>query len=151
MTKIYISAPFKTFTNDIENRFYGVFSDKEYQEFLEAVDDLLTEKGFETCLPHRDEGLWGEAYILPEDIAEICFRRIRDCDIFLCFPGTSRGVHIEVGYAAALHKEIIVLLPEGERESTLLRGLDKVTTFDVERYSTKDEAMQILDRIFADK
>ncbi len=151
MTKIYISAPFKTFTNDIENRFYGVFSDKDYQEFLESVDDFLIKRGFETCLPHRDEGLWGETYILPEDIAKICFRRIRDCDIVLCFPGTSRGVHIEVGYAAALHKEIVVLLLEGERESTLLRGLDKVTAFKVERYSTKNEAMQILDRIFTDK
>jgi nucleoside 2-deoxyribosyltransferase len=147
LKQVYISAPFKSLTSDIENRFYGIFNDENYQDFLEGVETHLIGKGLKTCLPHRSEGEWGKTYILPEDITEICFRHIRDSDLIICFPGNSRGVHMEIGYAAALGKEIIALLSSEERESTLLRGLGKVTKFKLERFSTLDQVFELLDQI----
>ena len=143
--KVYISAPFRFFATNEENRFYGVLHDREYKQFLEKVDFKLRELGFETCLPHRDEGQWGQVYILPEDVAEICFKHIQASDIIIVFPGKSRGVHIEVGYAAALGRKIIVFLSKNEKESTLLRGLFRVTDFLCVRYKSRGEVIRLLD------
>lgn len=145
LEKVYISAPFRYFASDEEDRFYGVFQDREYKEFLEKVDHKLKSLGYETCLPHRDEGEWGDEYILPEDVAEICFKHIESSSLVIVFPGKSRGVHMEVGYAAALRKRIVVFLPEGEGESTLLRGLRKVTDFKCFRYKCQDDVLKLLD------
>ena len=143
--KVYISAPFRFFATNEENRFYGVIDDEGYKQFLEKVDSKLKELGYETCLPHRDEGKWGEKYILPEDVAEICFKHIESSGLVIVFPSKSRGVHMEVGYAAALRKKIMVFLAEEEGESTLLRGLDKVTDFRCLRYKSQDEVFELLD------
>lgn len=148
--KVYISAPFRLFATNEKNRFYGVLHDREYKEFLEKVDFKLRKFGFETCLPHRDEGQWGQVYILPEDVAEICFKHIQSSDLVIVFPGKSRGVHIEVGYAAALGKKIMVFLSANERESTLLRGLNKVTNFTSHRYQSRDEVLRLLETYLGD-
>lgn len=147
--KIYIAAPFRAFATDEEDRFYGIMNDSGYQAFLEKVDGKLKGWGYHTCLPHRDEGDWGELYILPEDIAEICFRHIESSSMVIVFPGKSRGVHIEIGYAAALRKKMIVFLPEGETESTLLRGLGRVTDYRCLRYSSEEEVFELLEKHFA--
>lgn len=145
MDRIYISAPFRRFTNDIENRFYGEFTNSCYRDFLEGVDTHLRKLGYETCLPHRDEGMWGSTYITPEDIAEICFSRIRECDIVVCFPDRSRGVHLEIGYAAALRKRILIYLPDSDKESTLMTGLDRITDFEISRYMSDDHLFDLID------
>lgn len=143
--KVYISAPFRSLSTEERDRFYGVFHDEDYKEFLEQIDAKLQELGYETCLPHRDEGKWGQVYILPADVAEICFKHIETSSIVVVFPGRSRGVHVEVGYAAGLRKRMIVFLEEAERESTLLRGLLKVTDCKCLRYKSKEEVLQLLD------
>lgn len=143
--KVYISAPFRFFATDEKNRFYGVLENEEYKRFLERVESKLNKLGYETCLPHRDEGQWGNEYILPEDVAEICFKHIESSALMIVFPGKSRGVHMEVGYAAALRKKIIAFLPEEEGESTLLAGLGQVTDFKCFRYKSQDEVFKLLD------
>lgn len=147
--KIYIAAPFRAFATDEEDRFYGVMNDSGYQAFLEKVDGKLKGWGYNTCLPHRDEGQWGELYILPEDIAEICFKHIESSSLVIVFPGKSRGVHIEIGYAAALRKKMIVFLRQGETESTLLRGLGRITEYRCLRYSSEEDVFELLEKHFA--
>jgi len=147
--KIYIAAPFRAFATDEEDRFYGVMNDSGYQAFLEKVDGKLKGWGYNTCLPHRDEGDWGELYILPEDIAEICFKHIESSSLVIVFPGKSRGVHIEIGYAAALRKKMIVFLRQGETESTLLQGLGRITEYRCLRYSSEEDVFELLEKHFA--
>ena len=147
--KIYIAAPFRAFATDEEDRFYGVMNDSGYQAFLEKVDDKLKGWGYNTCLPHRDEGEWGQVYILPEDIAEICFKHIESSSLVIVFPGKSRGVHVEIGYAAALRKKMIVFLRQGETESTLLQGLGRVTEYRCLRYGSEGELFDLLEKHFA--
>lgn len=146
--KIYIAAPFRAFATEEENRFYGVMNNDGYQAFLEEVDRRLRGWGYRTCLPHRDEGEWGENYILPEDIAEICFRHIEESSLVIVFPGKSRGVHMEIGYAAALRKKIIVFLRKAEIESTLLRGLGRVTEYECVRYDSEEMFFELFEQHF---
>lgn len=144
MPQIYISAPFRRYSSEIEGREYGILYSENYRQFLEKVEQLIKELGFKVCLPHRDEGLWGNIYIPPEEITEICFNLIRSSEILVVFPGKSRGVHIEIGYAAALGKKMLVFLHEGEKESTLLRGISRITEMKMFRYKSTDEIMDIL-------
>jgi len=144
VVQIYISAPFRVHTSEIEGREYGVLNSENYKQFLENVEQLIKKLGFKVCLPHRDEGQWGNIYIRPEDITEICFNLIRSSDILVVFPGKSRGVHIEIGYASALGKKLLVFLSKGEKESTLLEGLSHITETKVFRYKSMNEIMKVL-------
>lgn len=144
MSKVYISAPFRMHSSEVEGREYGVLNSENYKQFLESIERLIKKLGFKVCLPHRDEGQWGNIYISPEEITEICFNLIRSNDILVVFPGKSRGVHIEIGYAAALGKKLLIFLSKGEKESTLLKGISHITEMKVFRYKSVNEIMKVL-------
>jgi len=144
LVRVYISAPFRIYSSELKGREYGILNNENYKQFLEDIEQLIRELGFDVCLPHRDKGQWGNIYILPEDITEICFNLIRFRDILVVFPKKSRGVHMEIGYAAALHKKMLIFLSKTERESTLLKGISRITEAKIFRYSSADEIMRIL-------
>lgn len=132
--RVYIAAPFRRMSSKMKNRAYGVIHKQDYIDFLQQMESVLLKAGFEPVLPHRDEGQWGKIYIKPEDIAKICFDLISSSDMVIAIPGRSRGVHAEIGYAAALKKRLIIFLKEGERESIFIPGLGKETQTTVFRY-----------------
>lgn len=141
---IYISAPFRIFTTNISGREYGILENKKIQNRLESIDLTISQLGYKPFLPHRDEGKWGQNYICPNDVTEVCFQLIDKSQALVVFPGQSRGVHIEIGYATALGKKLLVLLEENEQESTLLMGLSKFTKAQIFRYMSWEEALQII-------
>lgn len=144
MAQVYISAPFRMHSSTMEGREYGVLNSENYKQFLESVERLIKKLGLNVCLPHRDEGLWGNIYIPPEEVTEICFDLIHSSDILVVFPGKSRGVHIEIGYAAALGKKLLVFLSKDEKESTLLKGISRITEMKVFRYKSVSEIIEVL-------
>jgi nucleoside 2-deoxyribosyltransferase len=135
--RVYIAAPFRRHTNEMEGRQYGQITDSELIYFFERIEKVILDSGFETCLPHRDKGSWGKRYIQPADVAKMCFDSISDCDIVVVLAERSRGVHIEIGFAAAAKKPLLIFLKEGEVESGFYAGLDKQTKTKLVRY--KDE------------
>lgn len=144
MCKVYISAPFRIYTSDMEGREYGILCREDYKVFLEEIERCILNLGLDAVLPHRDEGDWGNTYIQPKEVTEICCKLIQSCDILVVFPGVSRGVHFEVGYATALGKRILVLLEEKEKESTLLEGVACITKMRMFRYKSREEIFSIL-------
>lgn len=140
--KVYIVAPFRRHTNDIKGREYGEIENEELIGFFEQIEKVVQEEGFKTCLPHRDKGQWGKIYIHPSDVAEMCFKSILDCDVMLVLAERSRGVHIEIGYAARAKKTLIIFLREGEVESGFYAGLNKVTMTKLVRYKDKADLLR---------
>ncbi len=138
MKRVYLAAPFRKIAENEKGRMYGKIKDNSFIKFLERIEKILIDEGFSVCLPHRDEGDWGYTYIQPSEIAKICFSRISESDIILAFPKGSRGFHIELGYAIALKKKIIVMLEDGEKESTFVSGFPNVCETIIERYSNED-------------
>jgi nucleoside 2-deoxyribosyltransferase len=135
--KVYIAAPFRRYTNEIEGREYGEIDNNQIIRFYEQVEKIIREEGFETCLPHRDKGHWGKIYIPPKDVAKMCFDAISSCDIMIVLAERSRGVHIEIGYATHAKKTLILFIKEGEVESGFYAGLHKETKTKLVYY--KDE------------
>src|SRR5205823_1165430 len=78
-----------------------------------------------TCLPHRDEGMWGKLYYEPAQISALCFRHVESSDLIFAIAETGRGVHVELGYAARARKRLILAYRVGTEPSTLIWGLPK--------------------------
>lgn len=125
MPKVYIAAAFRRFSNrDEKNKAYGEIEDSEYVDFLERIEGVFLNFGFDTCLPHRDEGMWGKVYYDPLSIGSICFRHVQTSDVVFALAETGRGVHIELGYAAGFpDKKLIMMYKGGTEPSTLIYGI----------------------------
>lgn len=63
----------------------------------------------------------------PQECTRLDYEHIRDCDLFVAFPGSpaSPGTHIELGWASALGRPMILLLEEGSY-AFLVQGLHVV-------------------------
>ncbi|MBT3404867.1 nucleoside 2-deoxyribosyltransferase [archaeon] len=86
--KIYVAGPLCT---------------EEERKFMEKIDSLCIELGFETFLPHRDAGLWKEGKKF-EDIAKEDLKGFEDCDLIVANLngfGIGAGTAWEMGYAHA--------------------------------------------------
>lgn len=145
--KIYIAAAFRRYTNEIEGREYGEINNNRIIQFYEQVEKIIKEEGFETCLPHRDKGHWGKIYIPPRDVAKMCFDAISSCDIMLVLAERSRGVHIEIGYAARAKKTLIIFLKEEEVESGFYAGLHKETKTKLVRYRDEKDLFRKIRKV----
>lgn len=120
MNKIFLAAPFKSLVDETTN----VMFEKEKNQ-IETLVTLLEEKGYAVHNAHKREK-WGKEFMPPEQCTEIDFVEIENCDLFIAFPGKppSPGTHIEIGWASALKKKIVILIHENiEDYAYLVRGL----------------------------
>lgn len=104
--KIYIAGPLCTEKSRI---------------FLERIDKLCKEKGFETFLPHRDAGLWNESKNIKE-ISKKDVKELYKCDVLI---GVLDGICVgagtawEMGYFQALGKKVIGLKTDHKVEESI--------------------------------
>ena len=126
--KVYIAAPFSSMTEKTnDERLYGELKNVNYIRFLERIENVAKECGHETYLPHRDLNNWGRTYIEPPETVKGCYVAVASCDVFVAYPGKSRGVHVEVGWASALKKPILLLLGPEDDSSLITLGLNSVS------------------------
>jgi hypothetical protein len=94
---------------------------------LESVIARLESDGYEVHNAHRREG-WGAAFLTPEECTRLDFEEISASDVFVAFPGApaSPGTHVEIGWASALGKPVVLLLEDGAEYAFLVRGLHTV-------------------------
>ena len=130
--KAYIAAPYTQKSVDWGTGAYGRIKDIEYKEFLEMIDTVLKNSGYDTHLPHRDLNNWGEAYIEPEKLVQLCLNEIKGADVFVAYPENSAGVHIELGWAYMLGKKIIIIAKKGEPQSSMILGLSGAKIITIE-------------------
>ena len=122
--KVYIAAPFRSFSSRENSRqAYGELTDEAAIGQLEAIESVFLKYGFTTCLPHRDEGMWGRTYYDPFNIGALCLRHVETSDLIFAIAEASRGVHVELGYAHGLGKQKILMHALDHEPSTLLAAL----------------------------
>jgi len=115
----------------VGDHLYGELKDPKYIHFLEEIEKVVKESGHETHLPHRDINKWGRIYLQPAETVSGCYDAIAACDIFIAYPGKSRGVHVEMGWASSLGKRIILLLDAHEKPSLIVSGLHAVSKTEI--------------------
>ena len=138
--KVYIAAPFSSMTEKTsDDRLYGELKDANYIRFLERIENVAKECGHETYLPHRDLNKWGRTYIEPLETVRGCYVAIASCDIFVAYPGKSRGVHVEMGWASALKKPILLLLGPRDDPSLITLGLNSVSRTELIKFRDTED------------
>ena len=137
---VFVGGPF-TGVIDPETKMVRPQHRERYLRLL----SFFEEHGWATLSAHRAEG-WGTA-ILP---ANSCTPRdlewMRACDLFVAFPGdpVSPGTHIEIGWASALNKPMVLLLEPECRHADLVTGLATVAPVTYVTYSDRPELLDEL-------
>ncbi|MFI1256098.1 nucleoside 2-deoxyribosyltransferase [Streptomyces netropsis] len=123
----------------------------EMPEGARAPFDLLIKhfeaQGISVHNAHRREA-WGAELMRPEVCTRIDQEEIRKADVFVALPGfpASPGTHIEVGWASAFDKPIVLLLERGREYTFLVQGLHTVATVEYVVHSDVASALPAVDR-----
>lgn len=119
--RAFLAGPFKGIV-DPETGTVRAFERERY----EAMISHLESRGYDVHNAHKRES-WGASMMTPEECTQLDYEHIRDSDLFVAFPGAppSPGTHIEIGWASALGKPMVLLLEEGTY-AFLIRGLHVV-------------------------
>ncbi|MFI9204061.1 nucleoside 2-deoxyribosyltransferase [Streptomyces sp. NPDC053048] len=104
------------------------------------------QQGLEVYNAHRRE-MWGAELMAPDQCTALDQKEIEKADVFVALPGApaSPGTHIEIGWASAFGKPIVLLLEEGAEYAFLVRGLRSVATVEYVRYTDLAGALADVD------
>lgn len=141
--KIFLAGPFKALVNSD-----GIMQTNFKQRFIDLIA-FFEARGFEVHNAHQRES-WGKSFMTPEECTKIDFDEISACDYFVAFPGSpaSPGTHIEIGWASALQKPLILLLEAGKEYAFLVRGLHTVANVEAIVFEVEDDYLRELERLF---
>jgi nucleoside 2-deoxyribosyltransferase len=120
--RLFLAGPFKA----LVDKSTGEMQVAERNRFEKLIETFEL-NGFEVYNAHRREG-WGANFLTPEECTRLDLEEISRSDVFVAFPGNpaSPGTHIEIGWASALGKPIVLLLEDEKEYAFLVRGLYKV-------------------------
>jgi nucleoside 2-deoxyribosyltransferase len=121
--KMFLAGPFKALV-DPET---GEMPETAVNLYADIIDHFETRGWVVHCAHKREE--WGRAFMPPHECTRVDYDEIAACDVFVAFPGSpaSPGTHIELGWASAIGKPIVMLLEDSSEYAFLVRGLDAVT------------------------
>ncbi len=132
MPKAYIAAPFTSKMSNKKHGFYGEITDENYKNFLKTIESVVKSEGFSTMLPHRDLTLWGTVpNVNINEVTKKYFDEIDSSDVFIAYPERGRGVHVELGWAIARKKRIILLFEKDFYLGTMIPGLGAVANIHI--------------------
>lgn len=143
MKKVFLAGPFKALVNEQTGELCSYM-----KTHLSGIISQLSDLGMDVHNAHQREG-WGKEFMTPEECTEIDYREIAACDYFIAFPGApaSPGTHIEIGWASALGKKIILLLENEKTYAFLIRGLHTVGNVDYINFDYKDSNLTYMNTL----
>ncbi|MEV6719597.1 nucleoside 2-deoxyribosyltransferase [Streptomyces xanthochromogenes] len=118
---VFLGGPFKALVDSD-----GAMNAAARTRF-EVLIERLEAEGYHVYNAHRRES-WGAKFLTPDECTRLDYDEISASSVFVAIPGhpASPGTHIEIGWASALGKPIVLLLEEGVDYAFLVRGLHTV-------------------------
>ncbi|MEU8962824.1 nucleoside 2-deoxyribosyltransferase [Streptomyces sp. NPDC048491] len=118
---VFLAGPFKALVDSD-----GAMNTEARNRFEVLIEGLEAE-GYHVYNAHRRES-WGAKFLTPDECTRLDYDEISASSVFVAIPGhpASPGTHIEIGWASALGKPIVLLLEEGKDYAFLVRGLHTV-------------------------
>ncbi|MDX7999244.1 nucleoside 2-deoxyribosyltransferase [Xenorhabdus sp. Reich] len=131
MKKMFLAGPFKSLVDPDTH----IMSHKNIKQ-LQSIIEYFEERGWSVHCAHKREK-WGREFMTPVQCTLIDYEEISQCDYFVAFPGipASPGTHIEMGWASAMKKPVVLLLEENEEYAFLVQGLGEITSVKTLRYN----------------
>ncbi|GKX29157.1 hypothetical protein SH1V18_16370 [Vallitalea longa] len=143
--KCFLAAPFKSLVDNITSK----MKDEDIITITNLIQ-YLERKGYDVHNAHKRES-WGKNFMSPEECTKIDFDEIKSCDLFIAFLGKSAspGTHIEIGWASAFGKPIVLLLFNSEKDyAYLVRGLYTIGNVKKIIYNSEQDYVNALDEYF---
>lgn len=121
--KVFLAIPYSQLCDEDK---YEIKN--EYRQFFSKLIFLLKKINCDYFLAHEREN-WGKQYSSAEESTMIDFETIKNVDLVCAIPGipNSGGVHVEIGWASANKKKILVYLKNGGIYSPMITGIHTVT------------------------
>jgi hypothetical protein len=118
----------------------------EEQTRLRRLIDYFERRGITVHNAHRREG-WGAKSLGATEATELDYTEIAGSDLFVAYPGTpaSPGTHVEIGWASALGKPMVLLLSAGHSYAFLVTGLSRIANVEYIRFDQQGEIYELLD------
>ena len=140
--KIFFSAPFTPLHNPITG-FSGT-----HRDLFESIVRTLEDAKHDVYSAHFIEE-WGEALREPNILALEDFNAVRDCDLVIAFLGElmSQGVLIELGWASAFRRPIILITQTSVEYSPMIQGLSSLTNIRNVPFSSGHGIQKLLNTI----
>lgn len=144
MRSVYIAAPFKASLDSGSGEL-----EASLRRRLMKLITFFTERGFSVHNAHQRED-WGRNLMSREECTRTDFEEIKACAWFVALPGypASPGTHIEIGWASALGKQIILLLEANNEYAFLVHGLHKVTKVQYVYFENDEDCLAKLTELF---
>ena len=122
--------------------------DNQYRDFFEKLKSGVKERGHKYFLAHERED-WGAEYKGPMECVPVDYQGVSDCDFMIVVPGNpiSGGVHVELGWASALKKDMHIFTEKDARYSPVVMGLASLTKVEYHEAS-KFPSDELLETIF---
>jgi nucleoside 2-deoxyribosyltransferase len=142
VSSLYLAGPFLGLIDPATGR----LPDHSRTAFATLIEHF-EHQGVQVYNAHRREA-WGAELMLPEQCTRLDQQEIRDADLFVALPGNpaSPGTHIEIGWASAFDRPIVLLLEQGTEYTFLVQGLHAVATVEQVRYTDLATALPDIDR-----
>ena len=114
--KIFIACPISKYLT--EN---GM--DENFQLFIKEIYDLCKLHVDNTFLAlEREE--YGKKKMYGSDCTLADYNEMTDTNLLIAFPEDSMGVSVEIGWASALNKEILVFVDKKYKQSELVKSIN---------------------------
>ncbi|ELH7813084.1 hypothetical protein Q9F35_004942 [Vibrio harveyi] len=138
MKKMFLAGPFKA----LVSKETQIMSEADIAQFSDIINHFEQQNWSVHCAHKRES--WGREFMTPAQCTKIDYDEITKCDYFVAFPGApaSPGTHIELGWASAMKKPIVLLLEEDEEYAYLVQGLGEISTVKTLRYN-KEQGVDV--------
>jgi nucleoside 2-deoxyribosyltransferase len=138
--EVFVGGPFF----GVVNPWTGAMNDDE-QRKITCLLEFFEVAGAKVYNSHRREA-WGKEFLTADVVTRLDFEEIRSSDIFVAYPGApaSPGTHVEIGWASALGKPMVLLLDETKKYSFLVTGLPTIANVEFVTYRDLDHLLEQL-------
>jgi hypothetical protein len=118
--KIFIACPItKFFLN-------GRKLDEDFEFFIKEVRKVCLSRSERVFLA-LDRELYGEALMDPLECVPLDYQELVEADDIIAFPEDSLGVAVEMGWASAFRKRMLVFTDQRFAYSSLIKAIDSVS------------------------
>jgi nucleoside 2-deoxyribosyltransferase len=144
INSIFLCAPFTSFISNTSS-----LIDETYKKWLMQIINYFQRKTNILYNSHIREK-WGAEILNPKDALYIDFSEIKITDLVVAYIGDppSSGVLMELGFAAALNKPIIIFTEDNKLIPYFTRGLDGWTDANVIYFNDLNDLFNKLDQFF---
>lgn len=121
--RVFLACPITFHVDPITHQF-----DKTLKRVVSALKCELETRGHRVFLAVEEEE-WGLHVATPEESVDRDHQELIESDVLISIPGNppSGGCHVELGWASASGKPILLLLAKHGRYSPLVLGLHRMT------------------------